>query len=100
MRRRARSAMPLIHSRQGTPTCASSQSPRGLHACGRRPVRCDLVVTAQAALSAAATLVAVAFTFCTLDRWVARRRRHDLAWTVALAMFAIASGALWLGSSV
>jgi hypothetical protein len=58
------------------------------------------VVTAQAALAAAATLVAVAFTFCTLDRWLSRRRRHDLAWTVALAMFAIASSALWLGSSV
>jgi hypothetical protein len=58
------------------------------------------VVTAQAALAAAATLVAVAFTFCTLDRWLSRRRRHDLAWTVALGMFAIASGALWLGSSV
>jgi len=58
------------------------------------------VVTAQAALSAAATLVAVAFTCCTLDRWLSRRRRHDMAWTVALAMFAVASGALWLGSSV
>ena len=58
------------------------------------------MVTAQAALAAAATLVAVAFTFCTLDRWLSRRRRHDLAWTVALGMFAIASAALWLGSSV
>ena len=66
----------------------------------RGPVRCGLVVTAEAALAAAATLVAVAFTFCTLDRWLSRRRRHDLAWTVALAMFAIASSALWLGSSV
>ena len=66
----------------------------------RGPVRCGLVVTAQATLAAAATLVAVAFTFCTLDRWLSRRRRHDLAWTVALGMFAIASSALWLGSSV
>ncbi len=57
------------------------------------------MVTTQAALAAAATLVAVAFTFCTLDRWLGRRRRHDLAWTVALAMFAVASAALWLGSS-
>ncbi len=58
------------------------------------------MVTAQAALAAAATLVAVAFTCCTLDRSLSRRRRHDMAWTVAMAMFAIASGALWLGSSV
>jgi len=58
------------------------------------------VVTAEAALAAAATLVAVAFTFCTLDRWLSRRRRHDIAWTVAMAMFAIASAALWLGSTV
>jgi len=65
-----------------------------------RRVRSDLVVTAQAALSAAATLVAVAFTCCTLDRWLSRRRRHDMAWTVALAMFSVASAALWLGSSV
>ncbi len=57
------------------------------------------MVTAQAALAAAATLVALAFTFCTLDRWLARRRRHDLAWTVALGMFTVASSALWLGSS-
>lgn len=58
------------------------------------------MVTAEAALAAAATLVAVAFTFCTLDRWLTRRRRHDIAWTVAMAMFAIASAALWLGSTV
>jgi len=64
------------------------------------PLRCGVVVTAQAALAAAATLVAVAFTCCTLDRSLSRRRRHDMAWTVAMGMFAIASGALWLGSSV
>lgn len=28
-----------------------------------------------------------------------RRRRHDLAWTVAIALFTVAAGALWLGSA-
>ena len=102
--------------RQGTPTCTSSQSPsrsvRWARASdiGGLGGRADIGVLAApyAAVSwspprprspAAATLVAVAFTFCTLDRWLSRRRRHDLAWTVALAMFAIGLGALWLGAS-
>src|SRR5215207_4851222 len=34
-----------------------------------------------------------------MERWVARRRRHELAWSLALAMFAIASAALWLGAA-
>jgi hypothetical protein len=57
------------------------------------------VVTLDAALAAAATLIALAFACSTFDRWLARRRRHDAAWSVALAMFTIASAALWLGSS-
>ena len=52
------------------------------------------------ALAAAATLVALAFALCTFERWLARRRPHELAWTVALAAFALASGALWAGVSV
>jgi len=57
------------------------------------------VVTLDAALAAAATLIALAFACSTFDRWLARRRRHDLAWSIALAMFTVASAALWLGSS-
>ncbi len=57
------------------------------------------MVTLDAALAAAATLIALAFACSTFDRWLARRRRYDLAWSVALAMFTIASAALWLGSS-
>lgn len=49
----------------------------------------------NAALAAAATLVAVAFALSTLDRWQRRRRPHELAWTVSLALFALGSGALW-----
>jgi hypothetical protein len=53
----------------------------------------------EVALAAAATLVAFAFTLSTFDRWLARRRRHDRAWAVALAMFTVASASLWLGSA-
>jgi hypothetical protein len=47
------------------------------------------------ALAATATLVATAFACATLERWLVRRRPHELAWTVSLLMFALASGALW-----
>lgn len=53
----------------------------------------------NAALAAAATMVAAAFTFSTLDRWLRRRRPHDLAWSVALALFAVGAGALWWAES-
>ena len=51
------------------------------------------------ALSAAATLVAIAFCMSTFERWTRQRRRQDAAWSVSLAMFAVAAGALWLGLS-
>ncbi len=51
------------------------------------------------ALAAAATLVAVAFTFSTSDRWMRRRRPHDLAWSVSLALFALGAGSLWWAES-
>lgn len=50
------------------------------------------------ALGVAAALVAAAFCLSTLERWVDRRKRHELAWTVSLAMFAVASAALAWGS--
>ena len=53
----------------------------------------------NAALAAAATLVAVAFALSTLDRWQRRRRPHELAWTVSLLLFAIGSLALWWAES-
>ena len=53
----------------------------------------------NAALAAAATLVASAFALSTLDRWLRRRRPHDLAWTVSLALFALGAGALWWAES-
>ncbi|MCU1457327.1 MAG: hypothetical protein JWL73_1419 [Actinomycetia bacterium] len=46
-----------------------------------------------------ATAVATLFAQATLARYTAGRKPHELAWTVALAMFAVASAALALGAS-
>jgi uncharacterized protein YkwD len=51
------------------------------------------------ALAAAATLVSLAFALSTLERWVARHKRHEGAWTVSLFMFAAGSAALWWGAA-
>lgn len=52
-------------------------------------------VTFNTALAAMSAIVAVAFGLSTLDRWLRRRRPHELAWTIAMALFAIAAFALW-----
>ena len=52
------------------------------------------------ALASGAALVALAFAMCTFERWLARRRPHELAWSVALAMFSLASGALAAGAAL
>jgi len=56
-------------------------------------------VTTQTALAAAASLVALAFALSTFERWLTRRRRHELAWSVALGLFFCGSAALWLGAA-
>ncbi|MHB8670043.1 MAG: hypothetical protein ACYDAD_05700 [Acidimicrobiales bacterium] len=56
-------------------------------------------MTTQTALAVAAALVALAFSLSTLERWLDGRRRHDLAWSVALAMFVVASGCLAAGAA-
>lgn len=53
----------------------------------------------NAALAAAATLVALGFALSTADRWQRRHRPHDLAWTVSLVLFAVGAGALWWAES-
>ncbi len=58
------------------------------------------MVTLDAALAAAATLLALAFAGATLERWLVRRRPHELAWTISLALFAAASAALWVAEAV
>ena len=52
----------------------------------------------QTSVAVAASLVAVAFALFTLERWLCRRRRHELSWTVALGMFAVAAAALAAGA--
>lgn len=57
-------------------------------------------MTTATAASAAATLLAVAFTCCTYERWLRRRRRHELAWTISFALFTLASLAFWAATAV
>lgn len=52
------------------------------------------------AVSVASALVALAFAFSTFERWLARRRRHELAWSGALALFVIAAAALAAGAGI
>ena len=54
---------------------------------------------AQTALAVGATLVALAFSMSAFERWLARRRPHELAWSVALVLFALASAALAAGAA-
>lgn len=53
-----------------------------------------------ALLAAVATLVAAAFALSTFDRWQRRRQPHELAWTIAMALFAVGSFALWIGATI
>ncbi len=52
----------------------------------------------ETSVAMAAAMVGLAFGLSTWERWLARRRRYELAWTVALAMFAVAAGALAVGA--
>lgn len=52
-------------------------------------------MTLNTALAAGAAIVALAFGLSTFDRWLRRRKPHELAWTIAMALFVIASLALW-----
>jgi hypothetical protein len=48
-------------------------------------------------LAAGAAALAAAFCVATWERWLLRRRRHELAWSASFACYAIASLALALG---
>jgi hypothetical protein len=52
-----------------------------------------------AGLAFLATAVATLFAEATFKRWRQKRRSHEAAWTVALALFALASAALATGAS-
>jgi hypothetical protein len=49
------------------------------------------------ALSAGAAALAAAFCVSTWERWLLRRRRHELAWSASFAAYAVASLALAFG---
>jgi len=53
----------------------------------------------DAALAATAGLIATAFSLSALDRWLRRRQPHDGAWSAAMALFSLASFALWWGTA-
>src|ERR1700730_19297053 len=52
------------------------------------------------AVAVGAALVALAFSFSTFERWMARHRRHELAWSGALALFVVAAAALAAGAGM
>ena len=53
----------------------------------------------NSALAGGAALIASAFALSTADRWLKRRQPHELAWTIAMVLFAIGSSALWWAES-
>ena len=52
------------------------------------------------ALASGATAVSLAFAGATFERWLRRRRRHELAWSIALALFACGALSLWAGAAI
>lgn len=51
------------------------------------------------ALAAGASVVALAFSLSTFERWLVRKEPHQLAWTVALGLFLAAALCLWWGAA-
>ena len=51
-------------------------------------------------MAAAAVVIAFAFTLATFERWVARRRPQELAWSAALLLFTLGALSLWIGASL
>ncbi|CAB5052574.1 MAG: hypothetical protein F2930_05660 [Actinobacteria bacterium] len=52
-------------------------------------------MTLNTALAATSFIIAVAFGLSTFDRWLRRRKPHEMAWTIAMGLFAVAALALW-----
>lgn len=52
------------------------------------------------ALAAAAAVVSFAFSASLWERWLARRRPHEAAWAVSLALFCLGALSLWVGASL
>jgi hypothetical protein len=58
------------------------------------------VDTGTKAVAAAASVVAFAFALATFERWVARRRPQELAWSAALLLFTLGALSLWIGATL
>ena len=68
---------------------------------GRSPLaRSNFEGMLEVASAAIATLVGLIFAMSTFERWLAKRRRHELAWSISLSMFAVAAFALALGAQM
>jgi hypothetical protein len=52
----------------------------------------------ETSVAIAAAIIGVAFGLSTFERWLRSRRPYELAWSAALAMFAIAAAALAVGA--
>ena len=52
------------------------------------------------ALAAAAAVVSFAFAASLWERWITRRRVHEAAWAVSLALFCLGALSLWAGASL
>jgi hypothetical protein len=52
------------------------------------------------ARAATAVVVSFAFSASLWERWLARRRPHEAAWAVALALFCLGALSLWVGASL
>jgi hypothetical protein len=57
-------------------------------------------VTFQTALAVGAALIALAFSLSTFERWLAKRRRHELAWSAALLLFSLGATSLAAGAAL
>src|SRR5438270_9656636 len=44
--------------------------------------------------------MAVAFACSLFERWLVRRRPHDLAWSAALALFSLGAASMWAGAAL
>ena len=79
-------------------TARVTPGPGGSEPNGARIVALPMALTL--ALASGATVMSFAFAGATFERWLRRRRRHELAWSVALALFACGSLSLWAGAAV
>ncbi|MDA8025074.1 MAG: hypothetical protein M0T78_00825 [Actinomycetota bacterium] len=52
----------------------------------------------EVSTAAIAALMGVIFTLSTFERWIAKRKPHELAWTISLSLFVIAAFALAIGA--